>query len=49
MVWGIGVLGSFLHAFVDYPFARLGVSAWIFLLLGMLAASDLREVRHRVH
>jgi O-antigen ligase len=48
-VWGIGVLGCFLHAFLDYPFARLGVSAWIFLLLGMLAASDLREVRRRVH
>jgi len=48
-VWGIGVLGCFLHAFLDYPFARLGVSAWIFLLLGMLAASNLREVRRRVH
>jgi len=48
-VWGIGVLGSFLHALVDYPFARLGVSAWIFLLVGLLAASDLRESRHRVH
>jgi O-antigen ligase len=49
-VWGIGVLGCFLHATVDYPFARFGISAWIFLLLGMLAAAtDLREVRHRLH
>jgi O-antigen ligase len=48
-VWGIGVLGCFLHAFLDYPFARFGVSAWIFVLLGMLAASNLREVRRRVH
>ncbi len=47
--WGIGVLGCFLHAVVDYPFARFGISAWIFLLLGMLAARDLREVRRRVH
>jgi O-antigen ligase len=48
-VWGIGVLGCFLHGLVDYPFARFGVAAWIFLLLGMLAATDLREVRGRVH
>ena len=48
-VWGIGVFGCFLHACVDYPFARFGISAWAFLLLGMLAASDLREVRRRVH
>ena len=47
--WGIGVLGCFLHALVDYPFARIGISAWIFILLGMLAASELREVRRRVH
>lgn len=47
--WGIGVLGCFLHGLVDYPFARFGVSAWIFLLLGMLAATDLREVRSRGH
>jgi O-antigen ligase len=47
--WGIGVLGCFLHAIVDYPFARFGISAWIFLLLGMLAASEVREVRRRIH
>ncbi len=47
--WGIGVLGCFLHAVVDYPFARLGISAWIFIMLGMLAASDLRELRHPSH
>jgi len=57
--WGIGVLGCFLHGFVDYPFARFGISAWIFILVGMLAAqsaekrtlsqSGLREVPRRVH
>jgi O-antigen ligase len=53
-VWGIGILGCFLHGLVDYPFARFGISAWLFLLLGMLAArissqSDLREVRRLTH
>lgn len=36
-VWGLGILAVFLHALVDYPFARLGVSAWAFLLIGALA------------
>lgn len=36
--WGIGVLAVFLHALVDYPFARLGVAAWEFLLIGALLA-----------
>jgi O-antigen ligase len=48
-VWGIGILGCFLHALVDYPFARFGISSWVFLLLGILAATDLREVRHGAH
>jgi O-antigen ligase len=47
--WGIGVWGCFLHGLVDYPFARFGISAWILILLGMLARSDLREVRRRGH
>ena len=47
--WGIGVLGCFLHGSVDYPFARFGISAWIFILLGILARTVLREVRHRGH
>jgi O-antigen ligase len=37
--WGIGILGCFLHGVVDYPFARFGISGWIFVLFGMLAAS----------
>jgi O-antigen ligase len=36
--WGLGVLAVFLHAFVDYPFARLGVAAWEFLLIAALLA-----------
>ncbi len=36
-IWGIGVIAVGLHALVDYPFARFGVCAWYFALLGMLA------------
>jgi O-antigen ligase len=35
-VWGIGVLAVFLHATVDYPFARIAVSSWVFILIGGL-------------
>jgi O-antigen ligase len=57
-VWGWGVIAVFLHAFVDYPFARFGVSAWTMALIGALGAaevtnvnqrSDMREVRLRTH
>jgi O-antigen ligase len=34
-VWSIGVPAVMIHALVDYPFARFGVSAWTFLLIGM--------------
>jgi O-antigen ligase len=40
--WGIGVLAVFLHALVDYPFARLGVAAWEFLLFAALLAEKSR-------
>jgi O-antigen ligase len=43
-VWGVGVLAVFLHAIVDYPFARFGVAAWAFLLIGALLARGEREV-----
>ena len=35
-IWGIGVPAIFLHALVDYPFARFGVAAWLFILAGAL-------------
>jgi O-antigen ligase len=47
--WGIGVLGCFLHGLVDYPFARFGISAWVLILIGMLAATEVREVRRSIH
>jgi O-antigen ligase len=37
-IWGIGVLSVFVHSLVDYPFVRLGLAAWIFVLIGALAA-----------
>ncbi len=44
-VWGLGVPAIFLHAMVDYPFARFGLTAWIFILIGALGSADKREVR----
>ena len=35
-IWGIGVPAVFLHALVDYPFARFGTAAWLFILAGAL-------------
>jgi O-antigen ligase len=38
-VWGLGIPAVFLHALVDYPFARFGVAAWVFILAGALPPS----------
>ncbi len=35
-IWGIGVPAIFVHALLDYPFARFGVVAWLFILTGAL-------------
>ena len=43
-VWGIGVISVFVHSAVDYPFLRLGLAAWAFVLMGGLMAYD-RERR----
>ncbi len=37
-VWGLGIPAIFLHALVDYPFARFGLTAWVFALIGALLA-----------
>jgi O-antigen ligase len=45
--WGTGILAVFLHAGVDYPFARLGVAAWAFLLAGaLIAQTGEKSARH---
>jgi hypothetical protein len=36
-VWGIGVVAVFLHATVDYPFSRPALSAWIVVMVALLA------------
>jgi len=50
-MWAIGVPAVFLHALVDYPFARLGIAAWVFVLIGMLWADAFpkREAGDQVH
>jgi O-antigen ligase len=48
-VWGIGILAAFLHALVDYPFARFGLTAWDFTLLGALTAATVRKAHRPVH
>ena len=40
-VWGIGVPAIFVHALVDYPFARFGVAAWVFILAGALESIEM--------
>jgi O-antigen ligase len=39
-LWGLGLLSVFLHALVDYPMQRLGLAAWVFVMLGALAAEE---------
>ena len=39
-VWGLGVIAVFIHAAVDYPFSRVAVGAWPFLIVAMLAARE---------
>jgi len=41
-IWGIGIVAVFLHALVDYPFARFGVAACLFILVGALENSSAR-------
>ncbi|HLJ46105.1 MAG TPA: O-antigen ligase family protein [Bryobacteraceae bacterium] len=38
--WALGLLAVMLHACVDYPFPRPAVSGWMFMLLGLLYASE---------
>ncbi|MEO8048874.1 MAG: O-antigen ligase family protein [Acidobacteriota bacterium] len=42
-IWGIGILAAFLHALVDYPFVRCGLTAWDFTLIGALSAAAMRK------
>ncbi len=47
-VWGVGVVFVCINAVVDYPFARLAVCGWYFVLVGMLAGHrEEKRSRHR--
>lgn len=48
-IWGIGILAAFLHALVDYPFVRCGLTAWDFTLMGALSAAAVRKAQPIVH
>jgi O-antigen ligase len=37
--WGVGVIAVFLHSLVDFPLAKPSLAAWVFVLLGAMAAS----------
>ncbi len=37
-LWGVGILIVFAHALVDYPMQRLGLAAWVFVMMGALDA-----------
>ena len=43
-LWGIGILGVWLHALIDYPMQqRPALAAFLFALLGTLAAATARD------
>src|SRR4051812_43965293 len=44
-VWGVGILAALVHATVDYPFARFGLTAWTFSLAGALCGDRNRTLR----
>ncbi len=43
--WALGIPAILLHAAVDFPFVRLGIAAWIFILLGLLESSPPPQLR----
>jgi O-antigen ligase len=38
--WAVGLFAVLIHSAVDYPFLRLGLSAWFFVLTGLLAGAQ---------
>jgi O-antigen ligase len=44
-IWGLGIIAVFLHSLVEYPFVRLGLAAWIFVLIGALQAYSQNRLR----
>jgi O-antigen ligase len=46
-IWGMGVPAVLIHALVDYPFARFGIAAWVFILAGALMRTAGERTRCR--
>ncbi len=42
-VWGLGVVAVFLHALVDYPFARPTLGSWPIVMMAMMAVGEIKE------
>jgi len=42
-VWGMGVIGGFVHSAVDFPLQKPVLELWLFALLGLLAAETRRR------
>lgn len=38
-LWGLGLIFVYVHALVDFPMQRMGVTGWVFAMVGALAAS----------
>ncbi len=47
--WRVGVAAVMVHAIVDFPFARFGIAAWIFSLIGMREVSRWPHLHSRRH
>ena len=43
--WALGVIAVFCHSLVDYPFLRIGLAAWIFVLIGAASSQFVWPVR----
>ena len=47
--WGLGVVAVFLHSLVDYPMQKPVVAAWLFVLLGAMAARSKEDAAPEGH
>ncbi len=45
-VWGLGLAAVAVHAFVDYPFARLGQAVWWFVMAASVCAPSRENDTH---
>jgi len=43
--WGIGLIAIMAHACVDFPYPRVSVAGWLFLMLGLLYSARDQEAK----